>query len=64
MKYKKREDCKVVISKEQHKYNTMQAGRKRRMNKKRGKLAAKLADKSLTHVLQDAMKDLGLNKNK
>lgn len=64
MKYQKREDCKVVISKEQHKYNTMQAGRKRRMNKKRGKLAAKLADKSLMHVLQDAMKDLGLNKNK
>ena len=64
MKYQKREDYKVVISKEQHKYNTMQAAKKRRMNKKRGKLASKLADKPLTQVLQDAMKDLGLDKNK
>lgn len=64
MKYLKREAYKVVISKEQHKQNTMQAGKKRRMNKKRGKLAAKLANKSLTQVLQDAMKDLGLDKNK
>lgn len=64
MKYEKQKACKVVISKEQHKQNTMQAAKKRRMNKKRGKLAAKLADKSLTQVLQDAMKDLGLGKNK
>lgn len=63
MKYLKREAHKVVISKEQHKQNTMQAAKKRRMNKKRGKLASKLADKSLTQVLQDAMKDLGLDKN-
>lgn len=64
MKYQKREDCKVVISKEQHKYNTMQAGRKRRMNKKRGKLAAKLADKSLTVVLQDFIKEIKAIKDK
>lgn len=64
MKYLKREAHKVVISKEQHKQNTMRAGKKRRMNKKRSKLAAKLADKSLTQVLQNAMKELGLGKNK
>jgi hypothetical protein len=64
MKYLKREAHKVIISKAQHKQNTMQAAKKRRMNKKRGKLAAKLADKSLMQTLQNAMKDLGLNKNK
>lgn len=58
MKYLKREVHKIVINKEQHKQNTMQAAKKRRMNKKRGKLAAKLADKSLTVMLQDFIKEI------
>lgn len=60
MKYLKREAHKIKINKEQHKQNTMQAAKKRRMNKKRGKLAAKLADKPLKLVLKDAIKNLGL----
>lgn len=64
MKYLKREVHKIVINKKQHEQNTMQAAKKRRMNKKRGKLAAKLADKSLTVMLQDFIKEIKVNKDK
>jgi len=64
MKYPKREAHKIIINKEQHKQNTMQAAKKRRMNKKRGKLAAKLANKSLTVVLQDFIKEIKAIKDK
>lgn len=58
MKYPKREAHKIIITKEEHKQNTMQAAKKRRMNKKRIKLAKKLSDKPLKLVLKDAITNL------